>query len=172
MSPVAARVTQDLIRLKELSKISNSKIKILRSSGNPVNHIEIELCYPTIPSNNYPITRQETSVVHINLLDSYPIPPPRLTVTTPIFHPNVYINGLICLGSWKPTEFLDFLVKRIVHTICFDPRYVNPSSPANHLASVWYMEKLRTNPGLFPTVDLSTLFINTPPRPNSIFRNP
>ncbi len=171
MSPVAARVTEDLRRLEELSKITNNKVKILRSSGSPVNHIEIELSYPTIPSNSYPISKQEISVIHIDFLDSYPFQAPRLTVKTPIFHPNVYTSGLICLGSWNPTEFLDFLVKRIVHTICFDPQFINPDSPANYLASVWYREKRRTNPGLFPTIVLSSLFTNAPTPPRGIFRN-
>ena len=173
MSPVAARVTQDLIRLKELSKITNNKVKILRWSGSPVNHIEIELFYPTVPSDNYPIAKQESSIVHIDLLGNYPIKeyPPKITVKTPIFHPNIYVNGIFCPGSWNPTEFLDFFVKRFIYTICFYPQYTNPFSPANRTASDWYKKKLITNPVLFPTVDLSTLFTDAPPRPKSIFGN-
>lgn len=176
MSPVAARVTEDLKRLKELSKLTNNKIKVLRTSGLPVNHIEIELGYPTVSSSNYPLMKQEKSLIHIDLLDNYPFAEdktewPKITVKTPIFHPNIFVSGLICLGDWKTTEYLDFFVKRIVRTICFDPQYLNPGSPANSLASIWYKEKLRTNPGWFPTADLSDLTMGTPPRPRSIFGN-
>lgn len=169
MSPVAQRVTEDYKRLTELSNVTNNKVRIIRSSGLPINHIEIELSYPTISSSDYPLTKQEKSIVHIDFLDRYPIQAPKPTVKTPIFHPNIYVSGLICLGSWKATEFLDFLVKRIVHIICFDPQYINLSPPANSIAAAWYKEKLITKPGLFPTIDLLNAFTLIPFRPKSIF---
>jgi ubiquitin-protein ligase len=134
------------------------------------NHIEIELSYPTIPSNSYPISKQEISVIHIDFLDSYPFQAPRLTVKTPIFHPNVYTSGLICLGSWNPTEFLDFLVKRIVHTICFDPQFINPDSPANYLASVWYRKSEEQTPDCFQRLFYRHYSPNAPTPPRGIFR--
>lgn len=177
MSPVTARVTEDLRRLKELSKQTNNKVKVLRTSGVPVNHIEIELGYPTVSSSNFPLVKQEKSLIYVDFLDNYPFAEdrtewPRIMLKTPIFHPNIFVSGLVCLGDWKTTEYLDFLVKRIVHTICFDPQFINPDSPANPLASNWYKEKLRTNPGWFPTADLSSLSMGNPPRPRSIFSNP
>lgn len=176
MSPVAARVTEDLRRLKELSKLTNNKVKVLMSSGLPINHMEIELGYPTVSSSSYPLMKQEKSLIHIDLLDNYPIAAdrtewPKITVRTPIFHPNIFVSGLICLGDWKTTEYLDFLVIRIVRTICFDPQFIDPFSPANSLANIWYKEKLRTNPGWFPTADLSNLIVGTPTQPRSIFRD-
>ena len=78
---------------------------------------------------------------------------------------------MICIGTWKPIEFLDLLVKRTIHIICFDPQYVNPKSPANSKAASWYKEILKINPQLFPTEDLSDAFIEEVSTPKIIFHN-
>ena len=173
MAPIKARIFQDIEKIKQLSEITSKKVNIIKIEGNPPNHIEIELKYPTYSaSGDTTVRRQPNSIIQIDLLDRYPFLPPKVYFKTPIFHPNVYINGLLCLGShWEATEFLDLLVKRIVKIICFDPEYTNPKSPANIKAVTWYLEKLKTNPKLFPTIDLSHEFPEVAIKPKIIFRN-
>ncbi len=77
---------------------------------------------------------------------------------TPIFHPNVYPAGAICLGrKWLPTEGLDLLAIRIARIVSFDPELVNTASPANVVANTWYMKLCGDRPEVFPTTSRDDL---------------
>ena len=72
--------------------------------------------------------------------------------TQPIFHPNVFANGHICVGGYSPTESLARFIIRIAKFIQFDPAVINAGSPANMGARDWYL----SHRGLCP-VDKSPL---------------
>ncbi|CCW65555.1 unnamed protein product [Phytomonas sp. EM1] len=64
--------------------------------------------------------------------EEYPMEPPKVRfLTKNILHPNVYVDGNICMdilkGFWSPTLDLESLLVSIVSLLC-DP---NPSSAAN-----------------------------------------
>jgi ubiquitin-conjugating enzyme E2 A len=70
-------------------------------------------------------------VLSLTFKESYPLTPPDVLFLTPIFHPNVYHDGRICvdiLGSkWTPTnDVLSILVS--LQILLVTP---NPNSPAN-----------------------------------------
>lgn len=62
---------------------------------------------------------------------SYPVCPPNVKFITPIFHPNVYVSGNICLdtlqSNWNPSLDVQSLLISIQSLLC-DP---NPHSSAN-----------------------------------------
>jgi DNA-directed RNA polymerase subunit RPC12/RpoP len=90
--------------------------------------------------------------VKIELLSRYPFQEPSATITTPVYHPNVYSSGKICFGAkWMPTQGLDLLVRRIIQIITFDKDILNEKSPANAQALHWYRDLIRSNPSAFPT---------------------
>lgn len=152
MSARDERVVQDIRKIEELSKSVGGRVRIKKRSGNPVSQIILELEYPTAPSKSYPRTRQETTEVKIDLLSRYPFQEPTATITTPIFHPNVYSSGKICFGTkWLPTQGLDLLVKRIIQIITFDETILNEMSPANGSALSWYRNAINQHPESFPT---------------------
>lgn len=168
--PVPARVVQDIAKLRQLSTATANKVRVVNVTGNPTNHIELELNFPTYSSPSF--QKQTTSNIHIDLLGNYPLTPPTIKFITPIYHPNVYQSGLLCIGNyWRVTEYLDLLVKRVIRIMCFDPQYSNPSSAANLAAATWYNENRRSNPRLFPTMDLSNAFSLVNVRPQISFRN-
>ncbi|WP_391486674.1 ubiquitin-conjugating enzyme E2 [Alteromonas macleodii] len=152
MNISAERVKQDLIKLEALSRELNGKVLVKGTSGNPVNLIHIVLDYPTAASKAYPSKVQRKTEVEIQLLSRYPFQEPKATITTPIFHPNVYRSGNICFGTkWLPTQGLDLLVRRIIQIITFDSTILNEASPANGDALAWYRSAVRNNPAAFPT---------------------
>lgn len=152
MSAYTDRVDQDLRKLKQLEHSSGNKVRILSQSGNPVNKIIVALSYTTAPNRNFPTAVQKETQVVINLLSRYPFSEPNATITTPVFHPNVYDSGKICFGTkWLPTEGLDLLVKRIIKIITFDPNILSESSPANSGALSWYRNAKSKHPNSFPT---------------------
>jgi len=168
--PYQPRVVEDIAKIRLLSSITTNRVKVLRISGNPSNHLELELNYPTYANSS--LQKQPVSVIQIDFLGNYPTIPPSIKFLTPIYHPNVYVSGLLCIGNdWRITEYLDLLVKRVIRIMCFDPQYTDPDSPANSAAASWYKQSLRSNPRLFPTMDLSNAFLQVNPRPQINFRN-
>jgi ubiquitin-protein ligase len=152
MSAFDERRVQDVRKLRELAEQAPTRLKVERVSGTPPSKIDIELRFRTAPSRQYPSVVQDVTRVTIDLPTRYPLTAPTAAIKTPILHPNVYASGQICLGvDWLPTLGLDFLVKRIIQIITFDPTVLNEQSPANRDALSWYREALRSNAGAFPT---------------------
>jgi len=62
---------------------------------------------------------------------SYPLRPPIIHFTSPVFHPNIYPSNDICLdllqGKWRPSLTLMDLLIAISRLL----DYPNPNSPAN-----------------------------------------
>ena len=74
--------------------------------------------------------------------DNFPSTPPKVCFLPPLFHPNVYDSGMVCLSilneneGWKPS----ITVKQIlmgVQTLLNDP---NPKSPAQGPAYQSFMK--------------------------------
>ncbi len=152
MSISAERIIQDLRKIEELSKSVNGRVKVKSTSGNPVNIILLEIDYPTAPSTDYPNRIQQKTEVKIELLSRYPFQEPSATIITPIYHPNVYSSGKVCLGSkWLPSQGLDLLVRRIIQIITFDETILNERSPANGQALSWYRDAVKKHRNAFPT---------------------
>ncbi|XP_042382923.1 ubiquitin-conjugating enzyme E2 2-like isoform X2 [Zingiber officinale] len=63
--------------------------------------------------------------------DSYPAKPPRVRFTSEVFHPNVYIDGTLCIDiiqdAWSPCHNVCTILMSI-QSLLTDP---NPASPAN-----------------------------------------
>jgi LSD1 subclass zinc finger protein len=152
MSALDERRLQDVRKLQDLASRSGGKITITSATGNPINRVTVELRYITAPSGRYPEIKTSHTTLVIDLLARYPLQAPSATIKTPIFHPNVYPSGQICLGGkWLPTESLDLLVKRIIQIVTFDPSVLNETSPANGGALQWYRQTIARYPGAFPT---------------------
>jgi hypothetical protein len=68
-------------------------------------------------------------------------------VTQPIFHPNVFTDGRVCIRDHVPSESLGRFALRLGEMIRFAPNYIGADSPANGLANEW----CRHHPHEIPT---------------------
>ena len=152
MSAFADRRTEDVRKLHDLAGRSDGKLRILRTVGNPPSEISVALNLKTARNSSYPREVQDGIRVVINFPARYPFQEPSARIETPIFNPNVYTSGLICLGvKWLPTQGLELLVRRIVQIVVFDPTIINEKSLANAAAGEWYRRAKREFPSAFPT---------------------
>lgn len=88
---------------------------------------------------------------HLTFPDTYPFNPPKMTFLEPLFHPNVYQTGVICISilhppgedatsgerpeeRWNPTQSVKTILLSVI-SLLNEP---NTSSPANVDASVAY----------------------------------
>lgn len=86
--------------------------------------------------------------VQIHLPAAYPSAAgrPVAQLLTPMYHPHVFSNNVVCLGAMTINEYLDALVMRIGAIIQYDPQYFDFNSPANRDAADWAKRNMR----LFP----------------------
>mmetsp|Transcript_19406 Transcript_19406/g.21581 ORF Transcript_19406/g.21581 Transcript_19406/m.21581 type:complete len:159 (+) Transcript_19406:32-508(+) len=75
--------------------------------------------------------------------EEYPSKPPKVRFTVPIFHPNVYNDGSICLDiiqdKWRPIYTVNTILLSI-QSLLTDP---NPASPANPMAAKIFSDNVR-----------------------------
>ena len=149
-SPI--RLQSDLERLQALAATSAGRIALHSGPTAASPFAIVELRYATAGSQRYPLERREQTRISIALPTRYPFQPPLATVQTPIWHPNVFASGTICLGTrWSPTEGLDLFVQRLARLLTFDPLLVNIASAANREAAAWYERARRQHPQAFPS---------------------
>lgn len=67
-------------------------------------------------------------------------------LSQPIFHPNVYRDGHICIANYVSTESIAQFALRLARMIKFDPAFINPASAANSDAVPWYVANLASFP--------------------------
>lgn len=169
MNALKKRREEDLQKLRALCAKSGGKIKIVLTSGDPVDLIRVELAYRTVATRTYPQEAHLRTLVELRLPPRYPLERSTVIVKTPIFHPNIWESGEICFGTqFLPTHGLDFLVRRIIGMITYDPSILNLKSPANSSASHWYVESLKQRPQLFPTDSVN---LDEPAEANLVWTN-
>jgi ubiquitin-protein ligase len=157
MEAINRRREEDLGKVKALSSLYPGRVEVLEYNRS-ISSIKVRLKIPTSRDSAYPHTVQQSSDIFFELPGRYPFEEPLAKVLTPIWNPNVFTSGKICLGTrWIPTESLDLLVERIMKLLAFDPLIINTDSPANSEASQWYKLQVARNPGLFPTVKIEAL---------------
>lgn len=70
--------------------------------------------------------------------EDYPVKAPSLKFLTPMYHPNIYRDGKICIdilqSEWSPSQNIGSILLSIM-SLLTDP---NPASPANREAAELY----------------------------------
>jgi len=84
----------------------------------------------------------EGGVMHLRIKfeEDYPIHAPLIVFVTPMYHPNIYSNGKICLSVLQSDWSQAFSIKTImisIRSLLTDP---NPSDPANPKAAQVYLQ--------------------------------
>jgi ubiquitin-protein ligase len=87
-----------------------------------------------IDSNGVPIF-SDKHIVKFELGSHYPHSLPLVKFETPIFHPNVYESGVVCMGWHALPYWIDDVFGRIAEMLSYN--HFNLMSPSNHNAAVW-----------------------------------
>lgn len=146
------RLQADYDSVRELAAGSSGELILESARGRPPDEYVLVYTCRSIErvDRGKPVYR-EYHRVRIKLAARYPAPsaPPMVHLLTPLYHPHVYPNSDVCIGTWQTTEFLDEFVLRIGALIQYDRRFLNVRDPANEEAMAWASKNLI----LFPTDD-------------------
>lgn len=155
-----ARRRTDLEKLRQFRQDHPGLLVRATGAGNPITRLQLQLSMLTAGSESYPSLTQDSVEMDIELPAEYPLAAPHVHISSPVFNPNVYPNGTVCIGPiWMATEGLDLFLTKIIRILAFDPQVVNPRSPANLAAAVWYEQRRLQYPKAFPTMNLAPLLI-------------
>jgi ubiquitin-protein ligase len=96
-----------------------------------------------VPDGTNEVHMRHRHEVMIRLGASYPRMMPELVWKTPVFHPNISANGVVCLGGysthWVPSLQLDELCTMLWDMIRYENYDVE--SPYNRQAAQWVQEQ-------------------------------
>jgi hypothetical protein len=142
-------------------------VELRASEGRPVRAIELLLHIRTAVDRSFPRRSRAATRMQLEIPGNYPFVPPRIDLLDPVFNPNVFPSGVLCVGwtavaNWRLAD----LVVRAMRVIALDPGIISTARPAHYDAAEWY-ERLRER-GWFPTVELSPQV--RPPRRSIVFR--
>jgi|UniRef100_A0A6C0IVD9 ubiquitin-conjugating enzyme E2 A len=130
MSFTVVRLTKEILKLKEeeidgVRIITTDNIKVLNAIMQGPTDTPYE-------DSSYDL--------EIKFNDSYPMKPPSVKFISPIYHPNVYKGGSICVdilqSEWSPAQNIRTILLSI-RSLLMDP---NPRSPANREAANLYVK--------------------------------
>ncbi len=150
-NPQSIRRAADLERLQGLVAGTGGRIHVVEDGQRSARYV-LDMRFTTAGSSGYPLVKQSSTRLVVDLSSRYPFQAPVATIVSPIFHPNVFGSGLVCLGTkWLPGEGIDLFILRIIRLLTFDPLLVNLQSAANAQALHWYVQARKTYPGSFPS---------------------
>ena len=144
------RLRSDHIHLQRLAAGSGGTLLVEHTRGNPPDEYILVYKCRTIErlDKGRPVYRSFNRV-EIKLPARYPAPfdAPKARMLTPLWHPHVYKNLVICMGTWTTSEYLDAFALRLGALLQFEKEFFDIRDPANEEAIDW----ARRNLLLFPT---------------------
>jgi len=144
------RLRSDHAHLRALAAGSGGTLLIEQAAGQPPDQYVLVYKCRTIErlDAGKPVYRN-INRVEIKLPARYPAPfdAPKVRMLTPIWHPHVYKNLVVCMGDWKTSEYLDAFALRLGALLQFEKEFFDVRDPANEEAIDW----ARRNLLLFPT---------------------
>jgi hypothetical protein len=136
---IMLRLSHDAATLVNLTQ-KWPAINILSTTGTPPHHYLIEFNLRGItgldPSGE--IIEVRRHVVEFDIHQDYPMSLPFTRFQQPIFHPNVFENGTICMGWFGIPYTLADVVVHVARMIDF--QIYNTQSQSNYPAALWAEE--------------------------------
>ena len=117
--------------MKDLEKDLDTNVKLTFPDKNSIMEFEATIKITDEESLWYPATYK----FNIKIPPNYPHDPPRCTCVTKIYHPNIDLNGNVCLNilraDWKPILGINIVIIGL-KMLFLEP---NSNDPLNHEAA-------------------------------------
>ena len=123
-----------------------STIELLQAEGDPPTKYLLKYCIDGIVGINEDGSPRigNEHIVEMVIHNDYPMSLPFIRFNTPMFHPNIYASGNVCMGWFRVPYDLSDVCAHIAKMI--DYQIYNLASPAEHKAAEW----AKTHSSLLP----------------------
>ena len=140
LNPKLRRLDNDF---KKLQALEGPLFKIEETRGNPPNEYVLAFKVTGLMKDGFGnLVKTNLHKVRMILDGEYPRFKPKLEWLTPIFHPNFFKGGGVCIGDdWSPQYHIDEYVLMLGEMVQY--KVYNVDSPANPEAAEW--AKAQTN---------------------------
>jgi len=133
---------------KDIAELDGGKVaEITFPDKNDLTAFDVSIT----PDSGY--WKNATYKFSFTILDHYPHSPPKVHCETKIYHPNINLEGKVCLNilreDWKPVLDINAVIYGLIF-LFYEP---NPGDPLNHEAA----DLLRKNVGEFKSLVQRTL---------------
>jgi hypothetical protein len=148
MHPVRhRRLLSDHAAAKAYIAASDGRIRMESATGNPPDTWILLFCCRSLSALTAERpTFTDRHYVKVQCSAAYPAHAPFVTMLSPLVHPHVWDTGVLCQGTWNPSEKLDNLLQRIGSILTFDPAAINLRSVANNEAAEWIRPRMSLLP--------------------------
>jgi ubiquitin-protein ligase len=119
MNPRERRLAADLFQMKEIS--DREQVSFEARGALPESY-DVELKVKGLALEDRRLVERNEHRFEVYLHRDYPRRPPVITWQTPVFHPNLLgpeRNGGVCIGSWRASEGLADLIRRLVDLVTY-----------------------------------------------------
>lgn len=144
-SPLMRRLEADSVQMRSLVQ-QTSAIQIIQAEGKPPTKYLLKYVIDGIVGINEDGSPRmgKEHLVEMEIHTDYPMSLPFIRFNTPIFHPNIFASGNVCVGWFRIPYGLPDVCVHIAKMI--DYQIYDLSSPADHRAAAW----AKTHSSLFP----------------------
>ena len=153
-NPRALRLEQEQKRLADWCGKRSHAVALLGTEGSPAAAYTLRFNCASVArlaADGSPVMAA-SQTLRITLPSNYPMAQPTVMITTPVFHPNIWVSGQVCLGHyWSMQRTLDQLADQLWRILVWDPEVADPDSAANRDAAIWYLHSFDRKP--FDRVD-------------------
>jgi len=130
VAPPRKRSPGEIRMQKELAELElPPQVRIVVPEKDNIMSFQLKIC----PDECY--WKGATYTFSINIPNLYPHNPPKVKCETRIYHPNIDLQGNVCLNilreDWNPVQDISSVIYGLLH-LFLEP---NPTDPLNHEAA-------------------------------------
>ena len=127
-----------LFLLTDIAELDGGKVATIDfPNPNDLTAFDVRIC----PDSGY--WQGATYHFSFNVPPHYPHSPPKVVCLTKIYHPNIDLQGKVCLNilreDWKPVLDINAVIYGLIY-LFYEP---NPDDPLNHEAAELFRKDVR-----------------------------
>lgn len=133
-----ARSSAPLSSITDIAELDGGKVATIHfPNPNDLTSFDVSIC----PDSGY--WQHATYHFTFTIPPHYPHSPPKVECKTKIYHPNIDLEGKVCLNilreDWKPVLDINSVIYGLIY-LFYEP---NPDDPLNHEAAELFRKDVR-----------------------------